>query len=230
MIGIIDIGNTTNHCGLFENGSLVKELRTNKPWEVKEFFDVTKRLLCISVVPERKKLLEEFIGFNMIPFPLEFIQLDYYSRPGEDRLANGLAAKQSVGLPVIVVDAGSAITVDLFSSPTDSKFMIKFEGGAIMPGINKYFSSVSSSGVLLAEVEPEFKEKPGKNTEDCIKFGAFGSLVGGIKEILRKLDYKNKNLIFTGGDGEIFSKYFKAHYDPTLTLYGGLIACNEICR
>jgi len=66
MIGIIDIGNTTNHCGLFDNGSLVKEKRTNKPWEVKEFFDVTKRLLCISVVPERKKLIEEFIGFNSL--------------------------------------------------------------------------------------------------------------------------------------------------------------------
>ncbi len=228
MIGIIDIGNTTNHCGLFDNGSLVKEKRTNKPWEVKEFFDVTKRLLCISVVPERKKLIEEFIGFNFVPFPLELIQLDYYSNPGEDRLANGLAAKKTVGLPVIVVDAGSAITIDLFGSPSDSKFIVKFEGGAIMPGLVSYFSSVSNAGNLLPAVKPELLDKLGKNTEECINFGAFGSLVGGIKEILRILDYKNKNLIFTGGDGEIFSKYFKAHYNSSLTLYGGLIAYNEI--
>ncbi len=228
MIGIIDIGNTNYHCGMFENNSLKGEERTDKASEVKEFFSGIEQILSISVVPLKKKLIEEIIDFNIIPFPGNIIQVNYQSKPGEDRLANGLGAKEQIGLPAIVVDCGSTITVDLYSEPTESVFLVKFEGGAIMPGLSSYFSSVSKAGYLLPRVEPEMLNSLGKNTEECIKLGAFGSLIGGIKEILQILDYKNKNLIFTGGDGEVFSEYFTGKYDSALTLKGGLIAYNQI--
>jgi len=228
MIGIIDIGNTTYHCGIFENKSLIKEKRTDRTSEVKNFFSETKKLLCISVVPSKKKLIEELLNPNMVSFPSKLIQLDYKSKPGEDRLANGLGAKELSGLPAIVVDCGSTITIDLFSEPTDSNFLVKFDGGAIMPGLIPYFSSVSNTGNLLPSTKPEFLDKLGKDTEECIKFGAYGSLIGGIKEILQILDYKNKHLVFTGGDGEIFAEYFISKYASALTLKGGLIAYNEI--
>jgi len=228
MIGIIDIGNTTYHCGIFENKTLIKEKRTDRTSEVKDLFAKTDQILCISVVPSKKKLIEEIISSNMLYFPLNLVQMDYESKPGEDRLANGLGVKELTGLPAIVVDCGSTITIDLFSAPTDSNFLVKFDGGAIMPGLIPYFSSVTNTGNLLPRIEPEFQDKPGKNTEECIKFGAYGSLIGGIKEILQILDYKNKNLIFTGGDGEIFAEYFISKYASALTLKGGLIAYNEI--
>ena len=95
-------------------------------------------------------------------------------------------------------------------------------------GLSSYFFSVSKTGAQIPNISPELYNKTGKDTEECLRLGAFGSLVGGIKEILQILDYKNKNLIFTGGDGEIFSKYFKAKYDSALTLKGGLVAYNEI--
>lgn len=228
MIGIIDIGNTTFNCGKFKGDSLVNKKKTNNPSEVANFFSEVEEILCISVVPSKRKLIEDFIGFKMIPFPVKFIQLDYNSEPGEDRLANGLSAKNLVGLPVIVVDCGSAITVDLFTEPTNSKFLVRFEGGAIMPGFASYFSSVAAAGNLLPDIEPGFQENPGKDTEGSIKFGAFGSLIGGTKEVLQRLDYKNKNLIFTGGNGEIFSSFFEAGFDSDLTLSGGLIAYNRI--
>jgi type III pantothenate kinase len=228
MIGIIDIGNTNYHCGIFENNSLVNEKRTDKTSEVKNFFSGTDQILCISVVPAKKKLIEEILTSNIVSFPSNLVRLDYESEPGEDRLANGLGAKEQVGLPAVVIDCGSTITIDSYSEPSEPNFMVKFEGGAIMPGLSSYFSSVSKAGHLLPIVEPELQNRLGKNTEECIRLGAFGSLVGGIKEILQVLDYKNKNLIFTGGDGEVFSEYFKAQYDSALTLKGGLIAYNQI--
>lgn len=227
MIGIIDIGNTNYHCGIFENNSLKGEERTDKILEVKEFFSGIEQILSISVVPLKKKLIEEIIDFSIIPFPVNIVQIDYQSKPGEDRLANGLGVKEQIGLPAVVVDCGSTITVDLYSDPTESDFLVKFEGGAIMPGLSSYFSSVSEAGYFLPRIEPEMQNSLGKNTEGCIKLGAFGSLIGGIKEILQILDYKNKNLIFTGGDGELFSEYFNAKYDSSLTLKGGLIAYNQ---
>ncbi len=227
MIGIINIGNTNYHCGIFENNSLRRKKSTDKTSEVKKFFSKAEKILCISVVPAKKNLIEEILNSNIISFPSKLIQLDYKSKPGEDRLANGLGAKANIGLPAVVVDCGSTITIDSYSEPSKSGFLVKFEGGAILPGLIPYFSSVTNAGKLLPKVEPGFLDKLGKNTEDCIKLGAYGSLVGGIKTILQILDYKNRNLIFTGGDGKIFSEYFKAPYDAELTLKGGLIAYNE---
>ena len=228
MVGVIDIGNSTYHCGMFKDSSLKTEKRTDKTSEVKKFFSDTEQILCISVVPSKKKLIEEITGSNMIPFPSNLVQSGYESKPGEDRLANGLGAKQQIGLPAVVVDCGSTITIDLYSEPTEPNFLVKFDGGAIMPGLIPYFSSVTNAGNLLPSTKPELLDKLGKNTEECIKLGAYGSLVGGIKEVLKKLDYKNKNLIFTGGDGEVFSEYFKIQYDSSLTLKGGFVAYNEI--
>jgi pantothenate kinase type III len=228
MIGIIDIGNSTYHCGIFENNSLKKEIRTVEITDISNFFSDIKQILCVSVVPDRKKSIEKVIDADVISFPINLIQLDYESKPGEDRLANGLGAKKETGLPAIVIDCGSTMTIDLYKEPTDSNFFVKFEGGAIMPGLKTYFSSVSKAGKQLPITSPGIQDKLGKSTEECIKFGAFGSLVGGTKEILRILDYKNKNLIFTGGDGEILSEYFNARYDSALTLKGGLFAYNKI--
>jgi type III pantothenate kinase len=228
MIGIIDIGNSTYHCGIFENNSLKKEIRTVEINDVIKFFSETKQILCISVVPDKKKSIEKVVDSKIISFPTNLIQLNYKSKPGEDRLANGLGAKKEFGLPAIVVDCGSTITIDLYNEPTDSKSLVKFEGGAILPGLIIFFDSVSKAGNQIPVISPGLQDTLGKSTEECIKLGAFGSLVGGIKEILLILDFKNKNLIFTGGDGEIFSEYFKAQYDSALTLKGGLSAYNNI--
>ncbi len=228
MIGILNIGNTNFHCGRFENKSLKEKRITVHAPEVKIFFSGVEQILCISVVPAKKKLMEDTLDYNMISFPSNLVEINYKSKPGEDRLANGLGAKELIGLPAIVVDCGSTITIDLYSEPTEPDFLVKFDGGAIMPGLKTLFSSVTKAGYLLPTIKPEFQNSLGKNTEECIKLGAFGSLVGGIKEILKILDYRNKNLIFTGGDGKLFSAYFDAEYDSSLTLKGGLIAYNEI--
>jgi pantothenate kinase type III len=229
MVGIIDIGNSTYHAGIFENNSLENEKRTDKISVLKDFFTDVGKILCISVVPSKKKLIEEIFDSNIISFPINLVQLDYGSKPGEDRLANGLGAKGRSGLPAIVVDCGSTITIDLYNEPNDANCLVRFDGGSIMPGLIPYFSSVAKAGNLLPPTTtPEFLERLGKNTEECIKLGAFGSLVGGIKELLRILDYENKSLIFTGGDGKIFSEYFECVYDSSLTLRGGIVAYNEI--
>ncbi|MEA1912537.1 MAG: type III pantothenate kinase [candidate division WOR-3 bacterium] len=227
MIGVIDIGNTNIHCGLFINKSLKRESKIDDPLGIKEFFKGAREILSISVVPEKEKLIHDLTNMEMVPFPRELIQLNYDSEPGADRLANGLSAMEDVGLPVIVVDSGSAITIDDFSKPSMKGYLVKFNGGAILPGLKWFFSSLSR-GKTLPKVGLELKDTPGRSTEGCIKFGGYGALVGGIKEILNLMDYKNKKLIFTGGDGSKFSKYFNADYDPFLTLKGGIIAYHHI--
>ena len=51
---------------------------------------------------------------------------------------------------------------------------------------------------------------------------------GGIEKILYELDYNNKKLLFTGGDGKIFKKFFiNTVYEPYLTIKGGIIAYHK---
>ena len=229
MIGIINIGNTNNQCAIFEDFTLKKEEKIENPLRIKEFFRGVHEFVIISVAQEREKLIREIIEIPIILFPLDLIEMDYESCAGADRLANGIAAKEISGLPVIVVDCGSAITIDLFTEPkeSNSKFLIHFSGGAILPGLHWYFSSLSK-GKALPKVTSELQKTIGKSTSGCIKFGAYGALVGGIKELLNLLNYQDKKLIFTGGDGETFRKFFdNADYDPFLTIKGGIIAYHK---
>jgi type III pantothenate kinase len=229
MIGVINIGNTNNQCAIFDRFHLKKEEKIDNPFEIKEFFKDVDSILMISVVPNREELIRDIIQIPIIEFPDELIDLDYKSQAGQDRLANGLAAKEIIGLPVIVVDCGSAITIDLFTEPRKLKdgYIVRFEGGAILPGLYWYFSSLDK-GESLPQIKPRLQKKIGKTTSGCLKFGAYGALVGGIEKILHKLDYNNKKLIFTGGDGKIFMKYFKdAVYESYLTIKGGIIAYYE---
>lgn len=229
MIGVINIGNTNNQCAIFDRFHLKKEEKIDNPFEIKEFFKDVDNILMISVVPNREELIRDIVQIPIINFPRELIDLDYKSHAGQDRLANGLAAKEITGLPVVVVDCGSAITIDLFIEPRKlkNKYIVRFEGGAILPGLYWYFSSLDK-GESLPRIQPRLQRKIGKTTSGCLKFGAYGALVGGIKKILNELNYNSKRLIFTGGDGKIFIKYFTdAVYEPYLTIKGGIIAYHE---
>ena len=229
MIGVINIGNTNNQCAIFDRFDLKKEEKIDNPFKIRKFFKDVAKILMISVVPNREELIRDIIQIPIVEFPDELIDIDYKSQAGQDRLANGLAAKEITGLPVIIVDCGSAITVDLFTEPRKSKnkYIVRFEGGAILPGLYWYFSSLDK-GESLPQIKPRLQRKIGKTTSGCLKFGAYGALVGGIEKILYKLDYKNKELIFTGGDGRIFMKYFTgAVYEPYLTIKGGIIAYHK---
>jgi len=229
MIGVIDIGNTNIHCALFESLEIKETKIINNILKIKDFFSEVNEIMMISVDLEREKIVRDILNIPIIDFPKTLIELDYQSDVGCDRLANGISAKESHGLPAIVVDCGSAITVDLFLEPSlpNGKYTAQFGGGAILPGLDWYFLSLSK-GKALPSMEPALQNTIGKSTTGCLKLGAYGAFVGGIGEILTLFNYQNKNLIFTGGDGRRFLKFFKADYDPVLTLKGGIIAYHKI--
>lgn len=227
MIGIIDIGNTSIHCATYDGYKSIKEKKLNEPSLVKEFFSGTEEVLIISVNPPLNKEIKETLHIPVLDFPSSLIKLDnYISIAGADRLANGLGAAKFYKLPAIIIDCGSAITIDLFTKipfEDENAYLVEFNGGAIIPGLNWYFSALRK-GKNLPEITPGIKEKIGNSTKDCLYFGAYGSFIGGIKEILNRLNCQDKNIIFTGGDGKRFSSIFGEVYDPLLTLKGGIVA------
>jgi type III pantothenate kinase len=160
--------------------------------------------------------------------PLE-VRVDFPERVGLDRLAAAVAvnALREADRPAIVVDAGSAITVDLVSAAGS------FEGGVILPGFRMSAEVLSGSADLLplALLAPNDAPPPvlGKNTEAAIRSGLFWGAVGAVREIVARMsrDLAREPQVFvTGGDLRRLAEQIgsEARYVPHMVLVGIAIA------
>lgn len=147
-------------------------------------------------------------------------QLDPEAIVGEDRLLNAAAAFERVKQACIVVDAGTAVTVD-FVDGTGT-----FQGGAIFPGLTTQARSLRDATSLLPLVEfVRPTEAIGHNTVQAICSGLFHGIRGAVRELVEKyaevyLAYPK--VIATGGDAELlFTGYeLVESIVPSLTLEG----------
>ena len=100
---------------------------------------------------------------------------------------------------IVIVDAGSAITVDIMEKGIH-------QGGFILLGIRSFISSYPKiSKKLKFSFEKDINlDKIPLQTKDAIQYAMLKSIILPIKEVSL-----NKNIIFTGGDGEVLSKYFE---------------------
>ncbi len=122
---------------------------------------------------------------------------------GLDRLLNAVAAKQKLppGKPAILVDAGTAVTVDCL----DEQHI--FRGGAIFPGFRLMAKALHDYTALLPEVQvgPAAPSLSGKSTIPAIQAGVFWAVVGGVRMIAGRLKQaagRAPQLFLTGGDAE----------------------------
>lgn len=117
-----------------------------------------------------------------------------YEGLGIDRAIVCFAQKNCV-----IVDAGSAITVDIMENSSH-------KGGFILAGIKAFKKTYPKiSKKLNIEFETNINlDKIPLQTKDAIQYAMIKSIILPIKEVSA-----NKNLIFTGGDGEYLSKFFE---------------------
>ena len=99
----------------------------------------------------------------------------------------------------IIVDAGSAITVDIMENKIH-------KGGFILPGFRAFMKTYPKiSKKLKFDFEKNINlDKIPLQTKDAITYAMIKSIILPIKEVSKK-----KKIIFTGGDGKLLSKYFK---------------------
>lgn len=139
---------------------------------------------------------------------------------GVDRLLAAGAAFRLVGSSVIVVDAGTALTVDLVSTAGC------FVGGTISPGLKAMSRALSSGTSLLPEVTLEAPPSAlGRDTRECIRagvvFGAAGAVDRLVEELVAGADAAPRVLL-TGGDAPFLSPFLKSPHVPAadLVLHG----------
>ncbi len=147
---------------------------------------------------------------------------------GVDRLIDAVAANRlrTHGREAVVVDVGSAITVDLVDA--DGAFC----GGAILPGIAMSARALHEFTDLLPLIDmAELAEPPpalGTATAATMRSGLFWGAVGGVRQLVEQLAGADAELFLTGGAGPVVAQLLgpKAQFVPQLTLAGIALAAS----
>lgn len=123
---------------------------------------------------------------------------------GIDRLLNAVAVNQrrKTGESAIVVDAGSAATVDWIDADG------VFRGGAIMPGFRTMGQSLNNYTALLPLVEIANPKPsiPGTSTRSAIEAGVVCAVAGGVRMFVERIRAEMNvqgEVYVTGGDGAL---------------------------
>jgi type III pantothenate kinase len=152
---------------------------------------------------------------------------DTPAETGVDRILNIAAAYEQMGKACVVVDAGTAITIDCCNDQGD------FIGGAIAPGASLMLKALHENTARLPLVPLDApKTVPGKSTADAIQSGVYHGIRGMVKELVEA--YATElgawpDIIAAGGDApKLFEGWELIHaIAPDLTLYGIALAYVE---
>ena len=240
MLLVADVGNSSITLGIFEGENLVKVFRLIADTYIpeREYERMLSGFLkdygitdCVigSVNDELnsrfKQACDNVLGINstLLDNGMEFgigIAGEDSANAGMDRIANAVYAKKNCSLPAIIVDVGTAITLDVVSKEGT------FIGGVIMPGINMALEALSEKTSKLPKIEPkESKKAIGDDTESCILSGVIRGNACAIDGLAVQIEQElgeNVQIILTGGQAELVSNYMgrKAEINKNLTLEG----------
>jgi type III pantothenate kinase len=228
----VDIGNTRAKFGCFEQHehtlpraaeivarvvsaevSLADELKAW--WSLVSHRDPQVSVIAASDPESRDALVanwpfekrpEIISGYKQVPIQVD---VEFPDRVGIDRLLNVFAAQQlqTQPAPVIVVDSGTATTVDLMTSDG------RFRGGSILPGLrlSAYAMHDYTARLPLLNVDEEPTELPsvpGRNTEEAMRAGLFIGQLGAVKELISRL-------------ADASNGCFQQHSPPGIVISGG---------
>ncbi len=183
------------------------------------------RVVLASVVPEKTRLVcNAFTEVLQVSAKVNLgVGIDY-PRPatiGADRLANAASAAELYGVPVVVVDFGTAVTFDIISPAR------KYVGGVIAPGLGAMTDYLYQRTALLPKISPvEPARAIGKSTRAAMMSGAVFGYRGLVKQILteikQELSVRKIRVVATGGYAELIAKKLPEidAVHPHLTLEG----------
>ncbi|MEA2825683.1 MAG: type pantothenate kinase [Actinomycetota bacterium] len=244
MLLAIDAGNTQTVIGLYDGDQLLDTWRiaTNAERTSDEHV-----LLLIQFLSQRGSALGDLTGLVVsctVPrltavlremasryLDLAAVVLEpgirsgmpiLYDNPrqvGPDRIANAVGAFDLYGGPTVVVDFGTATTIDA-TSPAG-----EYLGGAILPGIEISLDALFDRAAALSWVElvPP-KRVIGKSTPESIQSGVLFGFAAAVDGLCRRFEAELGTcmIVSTGGLGGLMAPLSECiqRHDPWLTLHG----------
>ncbi len=216
MIVAIDIGNTQVKVGIFSGAGLLEVWRVavsdlDESLKAKLLPGQIRKVGWASVarpdfqpanlsVWQSQEVVPEFVPITSnSSFPLE----NRYATPstlGVDRILGVVAARtQCPKQPVLVIDAGTALTYDF--ATRDGAYL----GGGISPGLRMRFAALHEFTARLpfVAVPEEIPALIGDSTQNSILSGVYNGIISEVEGIINR--YRNTwgadlQVFLTGGD------------------------------
>lgn len=134
---------------------------------------------------------------------------------GIDRLVAIEGGITAFDPPFVVIDAGTAITVD-FVTKENSSYV--FKGGVIIPGLELCFKTLNDHAPMLPRLKPMLpKGNYGRDTMNAMNCGICFTVTAGIKDIIEKTKQEfgldNMRMIVTGGAGKFLGELLQEKHD-----------------
>jgi type III pantothenate kinase len=212
--------------------TLVKWIRKSPPSRV---------VVDGSNPPEVERVLSAWPAEGLRPtllsdrrtFPL-VIDVDFPEKVGIDRLLNAIAAnaRRKTGQLALVVDSGTATTIDLI----DERGV--FRGGAILPGFEMGAKALNEYTALLPLIQhhrlhDRVPHAIGRNTTEALESGLYWGHVGAVRQLIDSILIESTPataspdplILLTGGAARVLRAHLpEAHWEAALCLQGLAIA------
>jgi type III pantothenate kinase len=238
MYLLIDVGNTRIKWILVENSydeAVVQYGSIEKLAKALVAIDRAETKILLSAVNQIENLqqLLRANGFDKIIVAksqaTEAGIVNSYEQPermGVDRWLAMIASYQLQSLGddkqgMIVVDAGSALTIDVLNQEG------VHQGGYIVPGLKMAETALFSNTEQVKRYDESVPtgnqysalNKLGNNTVQCVEYGVINQHVALIEQVTRQ--YPEYKIMITGGDGDLLASFFPAAtVDENLVLKG----------
>jgi len=245
MILVVDVGNTNIVLGLYREKELLHHWRlsTSRATTADEYgimmynlfqhagigLDQVKGVIISSVVPPLMFVLEQLCVKYINKKPMVVgpgiktglnIRYENPKEVGADRIVNAVAAIELYGPPCIVVDFGTATTLDYIDEKA------QYIGGAVAPGIGISTEALYQHAAKLPRIElVKPRSVVGRTTVSSMQAGiiyGFAGQVDGIIDRIRQEYKTNPTVVATGGLAELIAGESRTIQlvNPLLTLQG----------
>jgi type III pantothenate kinase len=183
-------------------------------------------LYLASVVPTQTALWQTYPTAQVIT--LDHLPLTgLYLTMGIDRALAVLGAGETFGYPVLVIDAGTALTL------TGADGRQQLIGGAILPGLGLQLQSLARNTAALPTIQlpSQLPQRWARQTSIAIESGVIYTVLAGIRDFIEdwRGQFPNSQITLTGGDSALLLTYLQAQYpeiaaqliaDPYLIFWG----------
>ncbi|MBR5253946.1 MAG: type III pantothenate kinase [Bacteroidales bacterium] len=230
---IIDKGNTRTKIAIYKNEELLSVVAVNSlnitflselltKYKVKSaIFSSVSGTASKEVMSYLEEKTQLYIMSEDLMLPIEINYLPKYSL-GNDRIAAIVGGYNKFPKKsVLIIDAGSCITMDFINSEGI------YKGGSISLGFQMKSKALNTFTARLPLVEVDFNEVSvcSNNTIDCIKSGIINgtlSEISGMIERYLQEEEREFEIVLTGGDAELISKRINKNFivERNLVLQG----------
>lgn len=169
-------------------------------------------LVLASVVAKQTAIWQSYPDVGIIT--LDQLPIGgLYPTLGIDRALALLGAGNQFGWPVLVIDAGTALT---FTGADVNRYLV---GGAILPGLGLQLSSLGkkTAALPLITLPENLPHRWARDTAGAIQSGVVYATVAGVRDFIEdwRCLFPDSKIALTGGDRTLLLQYLASAFPDT---------------